>query len=99
MNEMFRGCSNLISLNLSNFNSKNIEEISQIFEGCSKLIYLDLSNFDIKNIKDIGGIFRGCSNLQFLNIKNFPNYLAIWAEEMFKGINKSKCNIILGNTY
>ena len=100
MNEMFRGCSNLISLNLSNFNPKNIEEIRQMFEGCSKLTYLDLSNFDTRYVKDMsGGIFKGCINLRFLNIKKFQTDLAHEVDEMFKRNNKSECNIILGDTY
>ena len=100
MNEMFRGCSNLISLNLSNFNPNKIEEIRQMFEGCSKLIYLDLSNFDTTFVKDMrGGIFRGCSNLRFLNIKKSQIKLAYEVDEMFKRNNKSECNIISGDTY
>mgnify|MGYP002626265248 CR=1 FL=1 len=65
-----------------------------MFEGCSKLTYLDLSNFDTFNVKNIRGIFRGCANLQFLNITKCKR-----AEEMLEGINRTKCNIILGSNF
>ena len=57
MSSVFRGCSSLISLNLSNFNTNNVKDISSIFRDCSSLISLDLSNFYINNVKDMIGCF------------------------------------------
>ena len=33
---MFNGCSSLKELNLSNFNTNNVTDISFMFSGCSK---------------------------------------------------------------
>ena len=44
MKGMFNKFSSLTSLNLSNFNTNNVKDMSYIFYNCSSLISLDLSN-------------------------------------------------------
>ena len=39
-------CSSLIGLNISNFNSQNVINMSYMFNNCSSLINLDLSLFN-----------------------------------------------------
>ena len=36
MSEMFDGCSSLTSLNLSNFNTNNVTDMSFMFDGVNK---------------------------------------------------------------
>ena len=55
---MFNECSSLISLNLSNFNTNNVQNMSYMFNKCSSLISLNLSNFNTNNVKDMTGIFN-----------------------------------------
>jgi surface protein len=43
---MFYYCSSLTSLNLSNFNTDNVKDMSFMFSNCSSLIELNLSNFN-----------------------------------------------------
>ena len=54
---MFYYCSSLTSLNLSNFNTINVTDMSRMFSLCSSLNTLDLSNFDTKNVKNSKEIF------------------------------------------
>jgi len=56
---MFAGCSSLISLpDISNWNTKNIEDMYSLFCNCSSLISLpDISKWDIKNVKTISLMF------------------------------------------
>ena len=49
MSDMIYYCS-LTSLDLSNFNYNNVNNMSYIFYGCSSLISLDFSNFNINNV-------------------------------------------------
>ena len=44
-NYMFYKCCSLISLDLSNFNTKNVSNMGFMFYNCSSLISLNLSNF------------------------------------------------------
>ena len=63
MNEMFRGCSSLESIDLSNFNTENVVDMSRMFNDCSSLVELNLVAFDTRNVLDMRYMFAGCSNL------------------------------------
>ena len=41
---MFSECSSLTSLNLSNFNTNNVEDMSEMFYGCSSLTSLNTTD-------------------------------------------------------
>ena len=59
---MFRGCSSLTELNLSNFNTNNVTDIGCMFSGCSSLTELNFSNFNIDKVTNIFIMFYKCSN-------------------------------------
>ena len=60
---MFNGCSALSSLDLSNFNTAIVSDMSLMFGGCSVLSSLDLSNFYTKEVRDMSYMFSRCSAL------------------------------------
>ena len=68
---MFSGCSNLTSLDLSNFDTSNVTTMGYMFNDCSNLTSLDLSNFDTSNVTDMDGMFADCGNLTSLDLSNF----------------------------
>ena len=49
---MLYNCLSLTSLNLSNFNTNNVYNMSGMFNRCSSLISLDLSNFNTNNVNN-----------------------------------------------
>ena len=67
---MFRYCSSLTSLDLSNFDTKNVTNMTDMFNHCSSLTSLDLSIFDTKNVTDMSGMFAYCSALPSLDISS-----------------------------
>ena len=72
---MFYYCSSLTSLNLSNFNTNNVTNMSRMFSSCSKLTSLNLSIFNTKNVKDMNCMFSGCLDELKLKIKSqFKNF-------------------------
>ena len=71
MSSMFYGCSSLISLNLSNFDTSNVNDMSYMFYNCFSLISLDLPNFDSSNVNNIYRMFYNCSSLISLDLSNF----------------------------
>ena len=56
-NYMFYDCESLISLDLSNFNTKNVTNMNFMFSNCSLLISLDLSNFNTQKVINKSLIF------------------------------------------
>ena len=70
---MFGGCSQLIKLNLSSFDTKNVNNMMMMFYGCSELKELNLSSFDTKNVNYVKGIFYRC-NINNFNLSPFSKF-------------------------
>ena len=70
MNEMFRGCSSLTSLDLSNFDTSNVTDMRQMFYDCSSLTSLDLSSFNTSKVTNMMEMFYNCSSLDSLDLSN-----------------------------
>ena len=50
MNSIFKSCSALEELNISNFNTQNATNISSMFEECTSLKRLNLNHFNTQNV-------------------------------------------------
>ena len=72
MNNIFCNCSSLTSLDLSNFDTSLVTDMTSMFQGCYSLTSLDLSNFDTSAVKSIVAMFYGCSSLTSLLLG--PNF-------------------------
>ena len=85
MSSMFQECSNLKSLDFTNFDTKNVSNMYFMFNGCSTLTSLDLTNFNTKNVSNMYGMFCDCSNLTSLDITNFNTAKVTDMGNMFLG--------------
>jgi len=72
-NCMFSGCSSLIKIDLSNFNTNNITDMSYMFNGCSSLTKIDLSHINTMtmNVTNMNGMFFDCSSLTNIDLFYF----------------------------
>ena len=70
-NHMFCDCYSLTNLNLTNFNTLYVTDMSWMFKGCNSLTNLNLSNFNTQNVTDMIEMFAGCNLLTNLNLSNF----------------------------
>lgn len=82
---MFGGCYNLKELDLSNFDTSNVEDMNSMFEGCESLKELDLSNFDTDKVEDMSCMFNGCRALNYINLSNFNTSNVRNMKHMFRG--------------
>jgi len=72
---MFKGCLSLKELDLNNFNTNNVTNMSKMFNGCSSLKELNLNNFNTNNVTNMGEMFAGCLDELKLKIKaQFKNF-------------------------
>ena len=85
MNSMFYNCTNLTSLDLSNFNTSKVTNMFCMFYNCKNLTSLDVSNFDTSNVKNMCGMFQGCNNLTSLDVSNFNTSKVTIMQSMFNG--------------
>jgi surface protein len=85
MNCMFCRCSNLTTLDVSNFNTGNVEDMSDMFSGCSGLTSLDVSKFNTTLVTEMGRMFSGCSGLTSLDLSFFDTDNVTDMSNMFSG--------------
>ena len=84
MSSMFKYCSSLTSLNLSDFNTTNVTYMNNMFCGCSSLTSLDLSSFNTSNVTNMNYMFYGCSSLTNLELSSFNTSNVINMGSMFQ---------------
>jgi len=93
---LFRDCSFLIKIDLSNFNTQNVTDMWGMFYNCSSLTNINLSNFNTQNVTDMGNMFYNCSSLTNINLSNFKTQNVTDMSSMFYNCS-SLTNINLSN--
>ena len=71
LNGLFYNCTNLRTLDLSNFDTTNVHSMYNMFNNCQSLTSLDISNFNTINLTDMSSMFYGCYSLATLDLSNF----------------------------
>ena len=64
---------NIISIDLSHFDSSLVTNIEKMFSECQELLALDISNFNFEKIENSNDIFNGLTNLTYINLFNSKN--------------------------
>lgn len=85
MSDMFNGCSNLTSIDVSGFKTDNVKNTRSMFHNCSSLTNLDLSGFKTDNVRDMGSMFSGCSSLTSIDLSSFKTDNVTDMSRMFSG--------------
>lgn len=68
----FRGCGYIKNIwNMSNLNTENVTNMSQMFYGCNLLESADVSNFDTQNVNNMSYMFYDCQELSTINVSGF----------------------------
>ena len=80
---MFYSCSKLSSLDVSNFNTQNVTNMSSMFAYCNGLTSLDVSNFNTENVTNMEAMFSGCNKLPSLDVSNFNTEKVSNMRQMF----------------
>jgi len=100
INYMFCGCSSLKSIDLSSFNTTNINNLGDMFFYCSSLKSIDLSSFNTINVNNMSCMLCGCSSLESIDLSSFNTTKVNNMNSMFckcsslKSINLSSFNTI-----
>ena len=72
MEAMFQECKELESLDLSNFNTKNVTNMGCLFNKCHKLKQIiGINKLNTSEVIDMGGMFQECHELEYLDLSNF----------------------------
>ena len=85
--------SNFTSLNLSNFETGEVINMSNMFEGATNLVTLDLSSFDTGKVQFMHSMFEGVDSLSTLDINNFRYDEVISYTGMFRNTDFESLNL------
>ena len=87
MGGMFANCMSLRSLDLSNFNTKNVTNMGGMFIDCRFLTVLDVSNFNTQNVTNMRGMFEYCYWLESLDLSHFNMSRVTDKYDMCRGLS------------
>ena len=74
---------NILEIDLSNFDTSQVTNMSYMFDGMRNLTTLNLSNFDTSRVTDMQYMFSYVSNLTSLNLSNFDTSRVTDMQYMF----------------
>ena len=86
-NRMFRDLSNLISLDVSSFDTSKATNMETMFSRMSNLTTLNLSNFDTSKVTSMIGMFFDTHELTSLNVSNFDTSQVTNMSYMFDNVS------------
>lgn len=95
---MFRGCSSLVTVDLSNLDTTDASNMSSMFSACSSLLMVDLSSFDTSNLMRMGGMFAGCTSLVAVDLSSFDTSACSDMRGVFSNCN-SLVRVKLGDKF
>jgi len=96
---MFSGCRDLISINLSSFNTSKVTNMSFMFRECESLISANFNSFNTSKVTNMKGMFHSCKLLESLDLSSFKTNKVTDMSEMFahcgalKSINLSSFRV------
>lgn len=63
---MFKGCNELISLDINHFKTKIVTDMTQMFNSLSRLKKLNFSSFNTNAVSKYTDIFNGNNGLEII---------------------------------
>ena len=80
---MFKECTSITEINLSNFDSSKVKSMDNMFEGCSSLTSIDLSNINTHLVGRMAFMFSRCTSLTSLDLSRFDTTKVTTMDSMF----------------
>ena len=75
-------------LDLSDWDTSNINNMSGMFNNCYSLTYIDLSKFNTSKVQSMNAMFSNCYSLTYIDLSNFNTSNVATIAEMFAGTRK-----------
>ena len=88
--------SEIISIDLTYFDSSKIISTKNMFHNCKSLISINISDFNTPVLKDMSNMFGGCKSLEFLNLTSFNTSSLEYFSNIFTACDNLKVLDISG---
>ena len=80
---LFLDCYTISEIDLSNFNTSNVQNMQEAFNGCKSLISINFANFDTTKVTNMHKMFMNCEKLISLDLSNFHTNSLVKMDQMF----------------
>ena len=67
----FQSCSSLTTVDASDWNTVNVEDMSFAFQNCTSLTTFDASGWNTANVETMSNMFRSCGSPDIIGIEDF----------------------------
>ena len=81
--QMFLGLSNIINVDLTNFNALNVVDMNHMFSECTSLETIEINDFNTQYLTNMSFMFYGCSSLKSIDFKNINTQQVTDMNKMF----------------
>ena len=83
MGNLFKNCSSLTYVNLTDVDTSQTINFGNMFANCISLTSLDLSSFETSKVTTMDCMFYNCTSLTSLNLSSFDTSQVTFFENMF----------------
>ena len=90
LSELFKGCTNIRTLDLSGWKTSGVKNMSYMFFNCYSLKSLDLSGWKASNVEDMRWMFFACYSLKSLDLSGWDTSNVISMRSLFYDCNSLK---------
>ncbi|WP_165007586.1 MULTISPECIES: BspA family leucine-rich repeat surface protein, partial [unclassified Enterococcus] len=91
----FIDCNSLTKLEINNWHTSQVEDMSFMFKNCYNLTSLDMGTWDTKFVKDMSFVFEDCNNLKKLNLNSWDTTSVTNMQGAFKNCDNLN-ELVLG---
>ena len=84
---MFEGCTNLESVDFTNFDTSQVTDMSSMFKSCNSTSNIRLKGLDTTSVKNMSEMFAYCYDIRYLNLSDFTVAKDCNMNNMFSGCN------------
>jgi len=82
---MFYGLSNIIYIDLSNFDSSKVTKMLKMFQDCTSVTSINLKNLNTSIVEDMRDVFVNCNQLKSIDVSSFNTKSVIKMNSLFYG--------------
>lgn len=82
---MFQCCPNLVTVDVSSWDTSNVTDMQSMFHTCTSLTHIDVSNWDVSSVENMSFVFNNCASLSALNVSKWKMNSATTMQQMFYG--------------
>ena len=84
LEKMFNNVYNVKEIDLSHFDTSEVNNMFKMFNYCHDLEKINLTNFDTSKVTTMEGMFEGCKKITSLDLSSFRTSLVTTMKYMFK---------------